>query len=47
LIAKEAATLIRGNYTVDIERATQGSVNDYKSQGEEGGRFNLKFPPDY
>ncbi|KAF1835982.1 hypothetical protein BDW02DRAFT_578284 [Decorospora gaudefroyi] len=47
LIGRQAVSLIRGNQSVNIERATQGSKGNAKPKEEEGEGFNLKFPPGY
>lgn len=46
LIGEQAASLVRGNQTVNIE-AMQGSANTQESKGPEGAIFGLRFPPGY
>ncbi|KAI8934577.1 hypothetical protein NX059_008275 [Plenodomus lindquistii] len=46
LIGVQAANLVRGNQTVNIE-AMQASTNTQGSEGLEGADFELRFPPGY
>ncbi|KAG9383296.1 hypothetical protein A1F94_005207 [Pyrenophora tritici-repentis] len=47
LIGKQAALLVRGNLTVDIQQGLRGSDKGEEADVEEGQSFNLKFPPGY
>jgi len=46
LIGKQAASLVRGNQTVN-EREMQSSDNNEKPKEQEEQNFNLKFPPGF
>lgn len=47
LIGRAAASLLRGNHTVNVRGLAQGSDNDNKASGKDAPRFELKFPPGY
>jgi hypothetical protein len=47
LIGKAAASLLRGNHTVNVGDTAQDSDNDEKASKEETPSFELKFPPGY
>jgi hypothetical protein len=47
LIGKQAASLVRGNQTVNPEREMQGPDKNEKPEEQEEQTFKLKFPPGY
>lgn len=47
LIGRHAAELLRENETVNFDQAMEGSTNTATPEGQEGGGFNLKYPPGY
>ncbi|KAL5114850.1 slightly ste11-like protein [Pleosporales sp. CAS-2024a] len=47
LIGKQAARLVRGNHTVNSLGTTNGVPDHENTSGHMGGRFTLKFPPNY
>ena len=47
LIGKAAASLLRGNHTVNEGDTAQGSDGDKKASEKDTSGFKLKFPPGY
>jgi hypothetical protein len=47
LIGRAAASLVRGNHTVNVGDTAQGYDNDKTAAEKETPSFDLKFPPGY